>query len=198
VTLSVPLVLASRSPRRRRLLEQLGLAFTVQGSPAEERVPEAAAFDEAARAMARQKVRPVAEARPDALVLAADTVVGHDGAMLEKPTDADDARRMLRSLSGSRHRVCTGVALAHAADGREVVFSETTRVRFADLSDDEIDAYVATGEPLDKAGGYGIQHGLGSVFVEGLDGDYFTVVGLPLHRLYRRLRADFADVLSLS
>lgn len=196
--LSVPLVLASRSPRRRHLLEQLGLPFTVEGSPAEEVLPEDAGPAKAAEAVARQKVRPVAAAHREALVLAADTVVGHGGAILEKPTDADDARRMLRSLSGSHHDVCTGVALAHAASGREVVFSDTTRVAFASLSDDEIDAYVATGEPLDKAGSYGIQRGWGSVFVERIEGDYHNVVGLPLRRLYVALRSDFSDLFSLS
>lgn len=170
----------------------------VEGSPAEERVPPGAAFDEAARAMAQQKVRPVAEAHPDALVLAADTVAHHDGALLEKPADAEDARRMLRSLSSGAHRVCTGGALAHAATGREVLFSEVTRVRFADLSDEEIDAYIATGQPLDKAGAYGIQQGLGSVFVEKIEGDYHNVVGLPLRRFYRALRANFGGLFSLS
>ena len=198
MTLSVPLVLASRSPRRRQLLERLGMAFMVKGSPAEERVPEGAAPEDAARAMARQKVRPVAEAHPEALVLAADTVVDRDGALLEKPADADGARRMLRSLSGGVHRVCTGVVLAHAATGRDVVFSEVTHVHFAALSDAEIDAYVATGEPLDKAGSYGIQRGFGSVFVERIEGDYHNVVGLPLRRLYRTLRSDFGDVFSVS
>jgi septum formation protein len=196
VTLSVPFVLASRSPRRRRLLKQFGLAFTAEGSPAEERVPAGASLPEAARQVACQKVRPVAEARPSALVLAADTVVGHAGDLLGKPTDPEGARRMLRALSDTAHHVCTGVALA--GTGREALFSETTRVRFAALSEKEIEAYVATGAPLDKAGAYGIQEGMGSAFVEGIEGDYHNVVGLPLRRLYRTLRADFGDVFSLS
>ena len=198
MTLSVPLILASRSPRRRQLLEALGLAFTAQGSPAEERVPAGASFEEAARRVARQKARPVAGASPDALVLAADTIAYYDGALLEKPADADEARRMLRSLSGSAHRVCTGGVLARASTGREESFSEVTRVRFAALSNKEIDAYVATGRPLDKAGAYGIQQGLSSAFVEGIEGDYHNVVGLPLGRLYRTLRSDFDDLFSLS
>ena len=198
MTLSVPFILASRSPRRRRLLSQLGLDFIVQGSPAEEHVPDGASPEEAARAMAGQKVRPVAEAHPDALVLAADTVVDHENALLEKPADAEDARRMLRALSGSTHRVCTGGVLAHEATGREVFFSEVTRVHFADLTDEEIDAYVATGEPMDKAGSYGIQSSWGSVFVEHIEGDYHNVVGLPLRRLYVTLRDHFNDHFSLS
>ena len=198
MTLSVPLILASRSPRRHRLLEELGLAFTVQGSPAEEQVPDDASPREAARAMARQKGSPIAREHPNALVLAADTVVDHGGTLLEKPTDADDARRMLRLLSDGTHHVHTGGVLMHVATEREVVFSEATHVHFATLSDAEIDAYVATGEPLDKAGSYGIQEGWGRLFVKGIKGDYSNVVGLPLRRLYETLRDDFSNLFSLS
>lgn len=198
MTLSVPLVLASRSPRRRQLLDLLGFAFSVEGSPAEEHVPAGAAPNEAACAMARQKARPVAEAHPDALVLAADTVVAFEGTLLQKPTGPDDARRMLRTLSGTVHRVCTGGALWHLATERRVAFSEETHVHFATLANAEIDAYVATGGPLDKAGGYGIQDGWGAVFVERIEGHYHNVVGLPLRRVYQTLRTDFEDLFSIS
>lgn len=194
---TVPLVLASRSPRRRRLLRQLGLAFEVQPSPASEDAPDGLAPDALVKYLAEKKATPVAEAQPAALTLAADTVVALAGEILEKPTDADEARRMLRALSGRAHRVYTGIALRHPASGRKATAVEDTRVQFGTLADAEIDAYVATGGPLDKAGAYGIQGGLGALFVESITGDYYNVVGLPLRRLYRLLRDRFGELLVL-
>ena len=193
LVLQCPLVLASASPRRRDLLARLGLAFDVRPTDADETWPEDLAPGPAAAEVALRKAR---AADVDALVLAADTVVVLDGDVLGKPADADGAARTLRRLSGRTHEVATGLALR--LNGRETTAYETTRVTFADLSDDEIAAYVATGSPLDKAGSYGIQDDLGAVFVERIEGDYFNVVGLPLRRFYTTLCAFVPDLVSLT
>lgn len=198
VSLSVPFILASESPRRRALLEQMGLAFHVQSSPADEDVTGAHPPDERAQRLAHRKATPVAEAHPSALTLAADTIVGHDGEVLEKPQTAREANAMLRRLSGSTHTVYTGFALHHPETDRAVVAGDATEVTFGELSDREIQAYVETESPLDKAGAYGIQDHTGPLFVDHLEGDYYTVVGLPLRQLYLRLRDDFHDLLQQS
>jgi septum formation protein len=141
-----------------------------------------------AREAALAKVRPVIQAQPDAVVIAADTVVVADGIVLGKPTDAEDAAAMLRRLSGRSHQVTTGVVVAHGRRGLVLAEDETTTVWFRRLRDVEISRYVATGEPMDKAGAYGIQ-GRAALFVERLEGDYFAVVGLPLARLASMLDA---------
>lgn len=192
---SVPFVLASSSPRRRQLLERLGIEFVVEPSDIDELVPEEAAPDEIVRRLARDKAATVAHMRPDSLVLAADTIVVLNGTILGKPVDADDARRMLRSLSGVTHTVYTGIALSHHASGRSIAASEATHVTFAHLTEGEIHSYVAGGSPMDKAGGYGIQDDQGALYVERIDGDYYSVVGLPLHRLYQVLKSDFGDLM---
>jgi septum formation protein len=171
-----PLVLASASPRRRELLGQLGLSFEVRApdideTPGAQEVPEAYV----AR-LARDKARVVARAAPAAWVLAADTTVVLDGALLGKPADAAEARAMLGRLSGRTHEVLTGVALAGRAQGEALV---RTRVRFRPLSDAEVAWYVATGEPLDKAGAYAVQ-GKGGFLVAALEGSPTNVIGLPL------------------
>ncbi|GIV59708.1 MAG: Maf-like protein [Rhodothermaceae bacterium] len=189
------LVLASSSPRRRRLLEQLGLRFVVRPSDTEEVVPEGVSPETVVQALAREKAEAVAPAYPDALTLGADTIVVLDGEVLGKPADAAEAHAMLRRLSGNTHTVYTGIALVHPASNRNVTAFEATRVTFAPLTDDEIAAYVATGSPLDKAGAYGIQDDHGALFIPRIEGDFFTVMGLPLHRLYRVLRTEFADLM---
>lgn len=204
IRLRCPLVLASQSPRRRDLLEAIGVPFAVHPSHAEEVWPAGASPSRAVEALALQKAEAVAPSHPDALTLGADTVVVlHDSAdeapasaaVLGKPADAADAVRTLSQLGGRTHQVYSGLALVHPATGRSATASERTRVRFAPLSTDEIDAYVATGSPMDKAGSYGIQDDAGALLIEGIDGDYYNVVGLPLHRLYRTLRAHFSDLL---
>lgn len=192
--LRAPLVLASRSPRRKRLLESLGLRFTVQASGIEETAPSDLTPDALVEHLAQAKAEAVAPAHPGALVLAADTVVVLDKAVLGQPADAGEARAMLRRLSGRTHTVCTGLTLVHAASERRATTHEATRVTFAALTDAEIDAYVATGAPLGKAGAYGIQNG-GALFIERIEGDYYNVVGLPLRRLYVLLRGSFDDLL---
>ncbi len=195
--INAPFILASQSPRRRRLLERLGLAFDVHVSPAEEVIPPDADPAELVQSLAVQKARPVAADHPEALTLAADTVVAFDGAILGKPSSREEARRMLRRLSGATHTVYTGIALMHPASACQATAVTTTDVTFGALSDDEIAAYVATGSPMDKAGSYGIQDDLGALFVERIDGDYYNVVGLPLRRLYLTLREAFGDLVTL-
>lgn len=192
---STRLILASQSPRRHALLEQLGMAFTVQVSPADETIVDDLPPDEIVQSLARRKALPVAAEHPTALTLAADTIVYHDNRVLNKPEDADEAHRMLRSLSGTTHTVHTGIALYHPKSDRAVTRADATRVTFGTLSDDEIKSYVDSGSPMDKAGGYGIQDHTGPLFVERIEGDYYTVMGLPLRCLYVTLRSDFADLL---
>lgn len=196
-SLSVPFILASQSPRRRALLEQVHADFRVQVSPADEQLDAPRPPYETARALADRKAAPIAEQHPGALVLAADTIVVHEDDILEKPASPAEARRMLRRLSDDTHTVYTGLALHHRASGRSITAGQETRVHFAALTDDEIAAYVATESPMDKAGGYGIQDHTGPFFVRHLEGDYYNVVGLPLRRLYETLRAHFSDLLDL-
>ncbi|MDI9441983.1 MAG: septum formation protein Maf [Firmicutes bacterium] len=179
------LILASQSPRRRDLLTQFGVDFSVQILAAEEiEVGEPLSV---AEINAVAKAVPVSNDNPDALVLGADTIVVLDGEILGKPADLVQAEQMLRRLSGREHSVTTAVALA--TGGQAVrVFSETTAVRFRHLDEREIRAYLATGEPLDKAGAYGIQ-GFGGLLVESIKGCYYNVVGLPLPKLAVELRA---------
>jgi septum formation protein len=180
----LPLVLASQSPRRRELLSTAGIPFTVRAREVEEIRAPGEAPDAYVRRLACAKAEAAWEDR-DEIVLGADTIVVLDQSVLEKPRDAADARAMLRSLSGREHIVITGICLRRP--GGVQIDSSATRVRFAPLTDAEIDAYVATGEPMDKAGAYAIQ-GLASKFVECIEGCYFNVIGLPLSQVYRYLK----------
>lgn len=195
--LDLPLILASQSPRRRRLLERLGLDFTVHVSPAEERIPTDAAPADVVQILAQHKATPIAHRHADALVLAADTVVVLDGEILGKPASPADAVQTLERLSGVTHTVYTGMALMHRQRDQTATAVEATHVTFGALDRHEIEAYVATGSPMDKAGSYGIQDDLGALFVERIEGDYYNVVGLPLRRLYLLLRTQFAEAVSL-
>jgi septum formation protein len=187
-----PLVLASASPRRADLLTQVGIAYEVRVSDVAEEADEPGADPaDVAETHARQKAQDVAGGAPGRLVLGADTVVVLDGRVLGKPADEADARGMLRALSGRAHEVITGVALALDAGGGPVLLAQAhvrTRVVFRELSDAEIEAYVASREPMDKAGGYGIQ-GRGALLVHEIEGCYFNVVGLPLSRTWALLSA---------
>ncbi len=193
--ISPQFLLASASPRRRALLEHVGLEFTATTSPVDETLHAPHTPDAAVQTLARRKVRPVAESHPAALVLAADTVVAHDGDILTKPEAPAHARAMLHRLSGTTHTVHTGIALAHAASEREVSRVEATTVTLALLSGAEIRAYVDSGSPMDKAGGYGIQDHTAPFLVKQIEGDYFNVVGLPLRCLYSTLHQSFGDLL---
>jgi septum formation protein len=180
------LVLASASPRRSELLRNAGISFRVE--PAH--VPEVPLTQEVplayAQRLAREKALVVFSRHPNEVVLGADTVVVVDNHLLEKPANAEDATRMLRLLSGRSHQVITGVCVV--APGFERTVAEITDVSFSPLSDEEIAGYVATGEPMDKAGAYGIQ-GIASRWIKRIEGCYFNVVGLPVHRVYGLLRA---------
>jgi septum formation protein len=184
------IVLGSASPRRLELVRSLGLVVEVAVSGHDETDPSGVTPAELASYHAAEKLRAVVRvhgARPDVPVLAADTVVDLDGTALGKPRDAAEARRMLAMLSGREHRVHTAFALAVPHVTSWTQECATTLVRFYPLEADEISSYVATGEPLDKAGAYGIQ-GRAAALVERIDGDFYTVMGLPLARLVRALR----------
>ncbi len=179
-----PILLASKSPRRADLLREAGIAFeVVDVGEVDETPPPGFSPAEVVEHLALRKARAVAALACERTVLTADTLVFLDGETLGKPADADDAVRMLRRLSGRAHEVATGVALATPDGTRSGV--DTTRVHFRALADEEIRAYVDTGEPLDKAGSYGIQGGAGA-FVAHLEGAADTVIGLPV-ALVRRL-----------
>ncbi|HIS30731.1 MAG TPA: septum formation inhibitor Maf [Candidatus Limivivens intestinipullorum] len=184
------IILASGSPRRKELLIQAGIPFEVLVSDADEKTTEtdpAKTVMELALRKARAAARQLAK---DAVILGADTVVALDGSILGKPTGEEDAARMLRTLSGKSHQVYTGVALVRKKGQQqtEKVFFEKTDVEMYAISEEEIAAYIATGEPMDKAGAYGIQ-GKAAIFVRGIRGDYNTVVGLPAARVYQELKA---------
>jgi septum formation protein len=186
--MKAPLILASASPRRLALLREAGFPEPiVRPALAPEPRLKGLTPEETVLALALSKARDAAARSPEenAVVLGADTIVVLDGAILGKPRDEEEAAEMLRRLSGRCHGVYTGLALLHA--GWELARREVTQVYFRDLSPEEIAAYVASGEPLDKAGAYGIQ-GRAGVFVRRLEGDYFSVVGLPLCLLTEMLK----------
>jgi septum formation protein len=187
------LILASGSPRRRELLERIGLTFSVQAADVDETLVPGLTAQEQVIRLSQLKAQAVAKSvTDDAAVLSADTVVVRDGEILGKPKSPEDAAAMLKSLSGRSHLVLTGMTLWTPEGARS--HCEETEVHIRDLSEKEILAYVATGEPLDKAGAYGIQ-GYAAVFVEKLVGDYYNVMGLPLCALTPMLRAAGIPVL---
>ena len=175
-----PLILASASPRRRELLGQIGLQFTVVTADIDETPLPGEVHTAYTLRLAEAKARAVLALHPDAIVIGADTPVAVDGELLGKPADATDAARMLRLLSGRAHQVTTAVALL--SSGHTLTAAETTNVFFSTMHEDEIAAYVATGEPMDKAGAYAIQ-GRAAQWISRIEGDYSNVVGLPLARL---------------
>ncbi|HEX9917912.1 MAG TPA: Maf family protein [Pyrinomonadaceae bacterium] len=179
-----PLVLASSSPRRAEILRAVGWPFEVAAANVDETAREGEEVSEYVERLACEKAEAVASGRASGLVLGADTVVAVGGQMLGKPVDAEDARRMLGLLKGRWHDVLTGVALVRAETGEVLVAHELTRVRFAPMTDDEIDWYVSTNEPADKAGAYGVQ-GRAALFIEEIEGDYWNVVGLPVRLVYK-------------
>jgi septum formation protein len=186
VTPAPKLILASASPRRAEILRSLGIPFTVSATDVPEDLLPGETAEAAARRLAADKAARAAERAPESWVLAADTLVFLDGATLEKPRDDADAAAMLRRLAGREHGVVTAVHLRRGADaGRGV--AEISRVRFAPMSDAEIAWYVATGEPRDKAGAYGVQ-GLGARFVAEIRGSFTNVMGLPARAVYELLR----------
>ena len=185
------IILASGSPRRQELLEQMGLSYEVVVSDVDEGGLNHMPPKELVQALASLKANAVAKERiyerQDALIIGADTVVVLNNKILGKPKDSQDAERMLRSLSGKKHIVYTGVSIIDSNANTEEVFAEKSIIHMKELTSEEIKEYVLTKEPLDKAGSYGIQ-GKGGVFVEKIEGDYFSVMGLPIAKLYDHLK----------
>lgn len=178
------IILASSSPRRKELLSQVFIPFTIQAADADETIQPGTKPAEAVQQLALKKAAVVSAQNPDAAVIGADTVVVSEGRILGKPENEQDAKRMLLSLSGRTHAVYTGVAIITPHE--QVTFFEKTDVEFWELTEADISAYLETGEPFDKAGGYGIQSA-GALFVKAIHGDYFNVVGLPVSTLSRQL-----------
>lgn len=182
------LILASASPRRKELLEKIGLPFTVQPAKGEERItqksPAAVVME-----LSRQKAEEIAAAQTeDCIIIGADTVVAKGDKIMGKPKDAADAKQMLRSIADDCHQVYTGVTLIRTgAHPQSVTFQEKTDVFLYPISDAELDAYIASGDPMDKAGAYGIQ-GDFAIYVKRIAGDYYNVVGLPIGRVYQELK----------
>ena len=180
------IILASKSPRRQELMRLLGLEFTIHTADVDETMDPARPPEQEVARVSGLKAAKIAEtAAPEDIVVAADTIVVVDGTVLGKPHSEAEAQQMLRTLSGRGHEVMTGLSVWHGGCLRQEVVR--TRVHFRPMSGEEITAYIATGEPMDKAGSYGIQ-GYGAIFVDHLDGDYFSVMGLPLCPLERMLR----------
>ena len=179
-------VLASESPRRRELMNITGIPFYTQAAKIDETFNTSLSVEEGVMDLALRKALKVLETKQDELVIGADTIVVVDNEILGKPKDVEDAYRMLRLLSNRTHRVITGVAIVNK--DVQKTFYEVTEVTFDDLSEETMDWYIKSREYYDKAGGYGIQ-GKGMILVEKINGDYFNVVGMPMHRLVKELKA---------
>ncbi len=186
ISLRYPLVLASGSPRRKQLMTDAGFIFTIETRPTDEAFPATLPVDAVAEYLARQKAAEFVADLGNRIVLCADTVVILDDQVLNKPADEADARRMLHMLAGRTHRVRTGVCLLTPTE--TISFTDETLVTFAPLTDDEISYYVRVGKPFDKAGSYGAQDFIGLVGIERLEGSFYTVMGLPTHRVYQALK----------
>lgn len=186
MNLNYPLILASKSPRRKEILEKAGFIFSVQTADTEEDYPTTLAKREIAIYLAEKKARAFLNTVKDEIVITADTTVIIDNEILEKPKDAQEAKSMLKKLSAKRHEVVTGVAILK--DGKISSFSDTTFVYFNEMSDAVIADYILNHQPFDKAGSYGIQEGIGLTHIERLEGSYFTVMGLPIHKIYQALK----------
>lgn len=189
--MATEVILASASPRRRDILNMMGLPFRVEVSGAEETMEESMTPELFVEQISLRKAAEVAKKqKQNALVIAADTVVVLDDAIVTKPKDEADAVQILTRLSGRAHRVLTGLSVMRLSDGKAVSVCEETKVHFRALSEEEIFSYVQTGEPMDKAGAYGLQ-GRACVFAERIEGDFFNVIGLPACRLAKILKEEF-------
>ena len=194
------IVLASRSPRRKKLLNLLNLKFTVEPSSCDETYSNNEHPSKIVQKLALRKAVDVSREKPSSLIIGADTLVVHNNTILEKPDSPQAAKVMLSNLSGDSHSVYTGVALVKTdAKGNiqeKETFAEQTKVTFGNVTTEEIDNYVKGGSPMDKAGSYGIQDDWGAVFVKKIEGDYYNVVGLPLFALYQHLKLFAPEVIS--
>jgi septum formation protein len=179
------LILASQSPRRKQLLEQAGFTFDIIVADVDETNPAGMDGALVPEFLAQKKATVIADQHPDKTIIAADTVVLLDGEILGKPKDAADAKAMLQKLSGKIHRVVTGVCIQQGADQKS--FSVTTEVHFRPLSEAQIDYYISTYKPFDKAGSYAIQEWIGMIGIEKINGDYYNVMGLPIGELVKYL-----------
>ncbi|HHX56777.1 MAG TPA: septum formation inhibitor Maf [Clostridiales bacterium] len=184
------IILASASPRRQELLKIICSDFETLPADVDESIPSDIQPEKVAQFLAVKKANHVLNSYPNDIIIGCDTTVIIDNKILGKPVDENDCKRMLETLSGRTHKVVTGVAVCFGS-GKRFCFSETTYVKFYELSNLEMTNYIATNEPFDKAGGYGIQ-GFGAVFVEKIDGDYFNVVGLPIAKLKRVLDKEIS------
>lgn len=193
----LPVYLASASPRRYALLKQLGVPFSVLARPVNEELNGGLPFGRQTEILAERKAQAAAREVAEGLVIGADTLVVCGGKTLGKPADAAEAEKMLNFLQGKEHEVFTGLAVVEKPSLRAAVAHERTMVKFKPLAAGQIRRYVATGEPLDKAGAYAIQ-GLGAVFIEGIRGCYFNVVGLPLALLAQMLQEFGVDILEIN
>ncbi len=182
------IILASESPRRAELLKQIGLSFEIRPSAVDEGKEPKESLENYVKRVALSKAEKAAVGVKDAIVIAADTIVVINKKRLGKPESSESATAMLKKLSGKCHTVMTGIAVINLVENKRVTKVVSTKVWFKKLSDEEIKEYVKSSEPLDKAGGYGIQ-GKASVFVKRIEGDYFNIVGLPLNTLYELLTA---------
>lgn len=180
------MILASASPRRHELIKLVTENVQIITKEVEEVIDPKASPQKNVQNLARKKAMAVANTHEDELVIGADTVVCLDGHIMGKPKDEEEAKTMLRKLSGKTHEVCTGVALIEKSKGIDKTFVEITYVTMKDLSDKEIEYYISTKEPMDKAGSYGIQ-GKGALYISHINGDYYNVMGLPIHKLYEAL-----------
>ena len=187
-------ILASQSPRRKELMGLFHIPFLIRVSDADETMDPGLSAAEAVAAVSRRKAEAVSRGSND-VVIAADTIVVCNGEILGKPKDATDARRMLRLLSGRDHQVMTGMTVLR--DDKALTCTEITDIHFRDLSDREIDAYIRSGEPMDKAGSYGIQGGA-ALFADKMVGDYYNVMGLPVCRLGQLLREIAPEIMEES
>ncbi len=192
-------ILASSSPRRAKLLNQIGLQFDISPSAIDEVLIEGEPPDKTCMRIAKAKAKNVSSKHNDSLIIAADTIVVQNDRIIGKPSDKKNARNILSSLSGTSHSVYTGVCLLKTGNNHQVIQSDTfhqiTSVTFAELTPEEIDSYIDSSDPMDKAGAYGIQDDLGSLFVKSITGDYYNVVGFPLQLFYERLK-KFEPVLA--
>jgi septum formation protein len=181
------IILASRSPRRKQLLEQIGLKFEIDPSDYEEDISLKMEPKKLVEYLSLGKATDVAKRHKDAVIISADTIVALDGEIFGKPKTSERAKYMLQKMSGRAHSVLTGFTIIDTETKKQISKSVETKVYFKNLSEKEIDAYIATGEPLDKGGGYAIQ-GLAALFIEKIEGDYFNIVGLPIFPLTEELK----------
>lgn len=192
------IVLASASPRRAELLKQLKLHFTVDPSHIEEVFDESESPENIVTHLSNLKGSDVAGRHSNSLIIAADTMVFLDGEQLGKPADFTSAKNMLQLLSGRQHEVYTGVYIAETGHNfqvkKSVLFYERTKVQFTSLTEHEIKYYVQSERPFDKAGSYGIQDDIGALFIKSIEGDYYNVVGFPIHSFYQTLKKNFPDI----